>query len=446
MKKLLVLMSFMPIGVWADVSSDLNNFYDSLGYASNVTSPHAYQGQQAGYYSGGSLYVRAKSRDISPLQLSLPRFTAGCGGIDTFMGGFSFINTEELVKFGNNIMSNAAPYFFQLALSTYMPQANDVMNRLQYWAQQMNQFNLNSCESAQALLGGLIPKNTAMQAQICRDLSVQQGKFSDWAAGRQGCGAGGQAQQVLSNQTEQKKQEMGITDNTNLVWSLLKNRPFLSSDEVLAEFFMSLSGTVVFKNEVLTAYPSLVSNELITALLEGKEAKVYHCQNNEYDKCLNLTVTTLSLAPSAAFTYKVEKMLNALEEKLKDDTVPLSLSEMEFIGKTSLPIFKFIQVSLMSGATTHNLEYASLIAQDMVAQYLYEVLDQVERSLASSNYGEAKKEVENGLAKAKTFIRDMDNKAQVRAIAITNLIQNSMENEKLVAGKLSGQLRANLEY
>ena len=39
----------------ADVNSDLNHFFGKLGFESNTTMPHAWQGQAAGYASGGSI-------------------------------------------------------------------------------------------------------------------------------------------------------------------------------------------------------------------------------------------------------------------------------------------------------------------------------------------------------------------------------------------------------
>nr|WP_089631777.1 conjugal transfer protein TraH [Escherichia coli] len=40
----------------ADVNSDMNQFFNKLGFASNTTQPGVWQGQAAGYAYGGSLY------------------------------------------------------------------------------------------------------------------------------------------------------------------------------------------------------------------------------------------------------------------------------------------------------------------------------------------------------------------------------------------------------
>src|SRR5437763_578761 len=49
--------------VLATVDSDLQSFFKNLGEGSNITAPHAYQGQQAGYYTGGSAVARNSVRN-----------------------------------------------------------------------------------------------------------------------------------------------------------------------------------------------------------------------------------------------------------------------------------------------------------------------------------------------------------------------------------------------
>ncbi|MCZ0198736.1 conjugal transfer protein TraH [Escherichia coli] len=102
----------------ADVNSDMNQFFNKLGFASNTTQPGVWQGQAAGYAYGGSLYARTQVKNVQLISMTLPDINAGCGGIDAYLGSFSFINSEQLQRFVKQIMSNAAGYFFDLALQT----------------------------------------------------------------------------------------------------------------------------------------------------------------------------------------------------------------------------------------------------------------------------------------------------------------------------------------
>ena len=52
-----------PLTHASGVSGSLNDFFNGLGYANNVTNPAAFKGQSANYYSGGNLFVRSPMRD-----------------------------------------------------------------------------------------------------------------------------------------------------------------------------------------------------------------------------------------------------------------------------------------------------------------------------------------------------------------------------------------------
>ncbi|ENF9191879.1 conjugal transfer protein TraH, partial [Klebsiella pneumoniae] len=118
----------------ADVNGDMNNFFNKLGFASNTSQPQVWQGQAAGYASGGSLYARTQVKTIQLVSMTLPDINAGCGGIDAYLGSFSFINSEQLQRFGKQIMSNAAGYFFDLALQTTVPEIKTAKDFLQKMA------------------------------------------------------------------------------------------------------------------------------------------------------------------------------------------------------------------------------------------------------------------------------------------------------------------------
>lgn len=46
----------------ADVNSDMNQFFNKLGFASNTTQPGVWQGQAAGYAYGGSCMPVLRSK------------------------------------------------------------------------------------------------------------------------------------------------------------------------------------------------------------------------------------------------------------------------------------------------------------------------------------------------------------------------------------------------
>ncbi len=151
----------------------MNQFFNKLGFASNTTQPGVWQGQAAGYAYGGSLYARTRVKNIQLISMTLPDINAGCGGIDAYLGSFSFINGDQLQRFVKQIMSNAAGYFFDLALQTTVPEIKTAKDFLQKMASDINSMNLSSCQVAQGLVGGLSLRRRNLSRKFVRTLAVK---------------------------------------------------------------------------------------------------------------------------------------------------------------------------------------------------------------------------------------------------------------------------------
>ena len=177
----------------------MQSFMSDMGVQANVTGPSAYQGQSAGYYSMGSVWSRFPQKNIQPFNIQLPHARAGCGGIDLFAGSFSFINTAELVAMLKATANNALGFAFKLAIDTISPEIGKVMDELAQKVQQMNQMNISSCETAQALVGGLWPKSDTASSVICEAIANSQGAVADWARARQQCNNGGQREALTTD-------------------------------------------------------------------------------------------------------------------------------------------------------------------------------------------------------------------------------------------------------
>lgn len=432
------------MNILANVNSDLNDFFNNLGYSSNVTNPSSYQNQQAGYYSAGSLYLRGKVRNLNPFYLQAPSLKTGCGGIDLFMGGMSFIHGQQLINFAQNIMSNAAPYFFNLALETYLPQIKNIMSELQYWAQQINQTNMNSCATAEALVGGLFPKSEAAQRQICQDLGTQSGGlFHDWAEARQGCGAGGQGDQYLANQSDTIKKEKGITQNVNVSWQAITQNGLFNTDNELAEFMMTLSGTVIFDNHTppnVRVWPSLASENstLVQVLLKGGDAQIYGC--DEFTHCLNLHPQNINIGITQALEARVAALITSIQQKVEQDQT-LTQAEQGFLASTQLPILKFITVSLESGTNLTSTDYIGLISEDILSQYLSDAMNTLEFALATSTYTEQRDQIEKGLSQARDALNRMRGSVESRTQAMNAYVAEFERQEAQVVGRLSNRLK-----
>ncbi|HCC5996882.1 conjugal transfer mating pair stabilization protein TraG [Escherichia coli] len=333
----------------ADVNSDMNQFFNKLGFASNTTQPGVWQGQAAGYAYGGSLYARTQVKNVQLISMTLPDINAGCGGIDAYLGSFSFINGEQLQRFVKQIMSNAAGYFFDLALQTTVPEIKTAKDFLQKMASDINSMNLSSCQAAQGIIGGLFPRTQVSQQKVCQDIAGESNIFADWAASRQGCTVGGKSDSVRDKASDKDKER--VTKNINIMWNALSKNRMFDGNKELKEFVMTLTGSLVFgpNGEITPLSARTTDRSIIRAMMEGGTAKIYHC--NDSDKCLKVVADTpVTISRDNALKSQITKLLASIQNKAVSDT-PLDDKEKGFISSTTIPVFKYLVDPQMLGVS-----------------------------------------------------------------------------------------------
>ncbi|GAB6194225.1 conjugal transfer protein TraH [Desulfocastanea catecholica] len=126
---------------------------------SNTTQTGYFQGQQRGYYSAGSFSGRWKSTADYPVTLEMPKVKSGCGGIDVFMGGFSFMDTDYLVDKLQAILSNAAGVAFDLGLKTLCEQCSNTIKNFEALSDALNQMQIDECSAGKSLVGIVADEN-----------------------------------------------------------------------------------------------------------------------------------------------------------------------------------------------------------------------------------------------------------------------------------------------
>lgn len=430
MKKILSLIIGLTVAgvslpAASSIDGDLNSFYGSLNFDSNVSKAQAWQGQAANYVTGGSVYLRDKVKTVQLISLQVPSLNSGCGGIDAYLGAFSFINGAQIQQFTKQIMSNATGYAFDLALQTMVPELKQAKDYLEKLASDVNASNMSSCQAAQGIVGGLWPRTQVSQQLICQDIGTGSNLFSDWAKGRQECGAGGQENSVNSNAPNNKKDQV-IMDK-NLIWDALgKNRLFDGNPE-LKEFVMSLVGTIVFdaKGKVTVLSPMVADRSILNALMQGGSATIYVCGSTDSDKCLSPTVGKVSISNNNGLVRQVINMLDSINEKVRSGSVPLTDKEKGFINTTGVPVLTFLMQSNMLGgqASSYLLTVSDYIAKDIMFQYLSELVQQAQASLLGSNYPEeAAGQLRENIVTAQQLVQQLkiDSNADITALQAIN--------------------------
>lgn len=443
MKKRFLGLLLCTSCAYADVASDLDNFFNGIGYASNSTNVQAFESQASGFFGGGSLYTRTPVRQYELVTLDMPDYRAGCAGIDLFTGSLSYISGDKLTNLGKQIMTNAGAYAVDVMLATTVPELKQVRDFLQTTVQKINQSTINSCEMSQNLVGGVWPKTVASQQKVCNDQRRmgREGLGHDYVAAHMAC-AGDGYQEGIENASKDEKRKKEVVINKNLVWSLLRDNAFLNSDKELSELVMSLTGTLIIdKNGKVTEVPSMANHAgLIQSLLGAattSSAPIWRCDDSS--QCLHVHQDTIHIDHAHSLSGRIRNLIASIDEKLKRDE-KLNQAEIGFLEMTSLPVMKFLMVlnSTHYGNAAVDMEsYSTLIASDLLQQYLSHLLQSATMAINSSTLNDALlKTLRHRIDFAQQQIARIEPNVGQKLAQKLTLIQYVARIEKQLAGSL----------
>ncbi len=454
-----IIFFALPVAA-GSLENDMQRFWNDMGFNTNVTGSSAFTGQSAGYYSMGNIHARTRSENIQLATIELPSIRAGCGGIDLFAGSFSFINSGQLVASMKAIANNAVGFSFQLALETISPLIAGKISELQDLAQMVNNAGINSCEQAASLVGSVWPKQDIASKHICEAIGSKKGLFSDYAASRNGCGSEGKRSETNAQGDNEFKNI--ATENINIAWEALKKSPNISSgniinDRNLAELFMTLTGTIIIKPGDNADRPSSIqqisgkinNNEIITAILDGNNINILHC--DETEKCLNPTFdgATQNVSKNNAFKEKIRNLLQEIMDHIKDDTA-LEDRHKGLINTTSLPLYKMLNIYAAYEGSNNFLDFDTL-AEVVALNILYVYIDKIIQSINSASDNltlEAKDSVmqyKHNLSNIRTLLFHREQHNDQTLNTTMRLIDRTETIEKLLSNRLGSDLKLSFE-
>ena len=150
-----------------------------------------FESQNREFYTGGTFEGRWRLQNDSPLTFSPPRLKVGCGGIDLFLGGMSFLNEKYLVQKAERILQAAPAFAFDMAMNEYCKECKAIKDFMEHASDILNSIQSNDCRLAKRL-GTLIADDTVggehkdiiqeMWATAAGGQSVGQGLQENWHA------------------------------------------------------------------------------------------------------------------------------------------------------------------------------------------------------------------------------------------------------------------------
>ena len=374
-------------------------------------------------------------RSIQIAHVDVPGMRSGCGGIDVTAGGFSFIKSDQIIKFMQNILSNGGGYALNLALETELPEIAHAMQFMQKLANDINGTNFNSCEMGENLAAAAWPKNRAAHQRLCEDIGSHSGAFADWAEARQQCTTeAGMNKQMEAAKNNPEYKDRVLMD-TNVVWDALQLNEFIKKDTALSEVYMSISGTLVFdaKGGVQT-YPSLATNQdFIKALLYGGKLPSYRCIDGGIPiKCVAINTAGIhSIDSKDALVFQLQTLLQGVYENIKSGTA-LTPEQKGLIELTQPSVFQLISASAQQNiGIQSSYELAQSVATDLLAQYLANSLEVIRASLAGKDIGRINEDkLFKNLQIAQQFVEHFNSDTRARfnsALTTNQLVQNNVK-------------------
>jgi len=132
----------------ANAQSWAESWFDNVTYS----SPGSFEDQTRGYLTAGGMSGRVDVHNDYLMSLSLPKVKAGCGGIDMFLGGMSFLDPDYLVQKLESILQAAPAVAFQYLLETLDEKMGNIISKMEAATNFLNSIQVNDCRMANRLV------------------------------------------------------------------------------------------------------------------------------------------------------------------------------------------------------------------------------------------------------------------------------------------------------
>jgi conjugative transfer pilus assembly protein TraH len=448
----------------------MQQLFDAVNAQGNVSNPAALQGQTMNLYTGGSLFMRMPRRTYNLANVTPPSWNAGCGGIDLFAGGFSFINKAEFVAMLRNIGSNALGYGFKLAIQNLCPTCDNVMQSLQATAQQVNRLNIDSCESAKGVVNASLPDSwTKGKQDAAKNFGVNSNIFGDIAdAWTNVMNSEPRANDTINRVAAVDPAARDALPTGNVVWKALKKLNGI--DDEYRMIIMSMVGTVIFPtmgNGTNAGSPIILPPQDISIEnLVGKQDAspnldfaIWRCDTTSDDGCLNPRLGNVNENQTVlSFRAMVRTKMWGIADKISARQSHDNLQDViNFINVTDLPVYKMIAV----GTSMNNTGLADAMVnryQDLIAAKYAEVyirsavsdlvaaLTKYQTVAASGAVALQIKEVLDSAEKVKGLARQQMAAAYTQTMSTFNMVQEVQFMERALNANLSPTLRSSLSF
>lgn len=448
----------------------MQQLFDGVNAQGNVTNPAVLQGQTMNLYTGGSLFMRMPRKTYNLASVTPPSWNAGCGGIDLFAGGFSFINKEQFVAMLRNIGSSALGYGFKLAIQNLCPTCDNVMQALQASAQMINRQNIDSCEAAKGIINASVPDTwTRGKQDAAKNFGVNSNLFGDMSdAWTRVMNNESQANATINQVAGSNPAARDAMPTGNVVWKALKKVDGI--DDEYRMIIMSMVGTAIFPTSTDDGAPAgprlLPKLDIGIDQLVGKQDAspyldfdIWRCDSLTADGCLNPTPGSVSRTGNIkSFRAMVREKMWKIADKISARQAHDNMSDvLSFINTTDLPVYKMVAV----GTSLNNTgmadaminRYQDLIAAKYAEVYIRSAVMDLNAALAKYQAVAANGVVNDQIKqllevseRLRQEARQQVSAAYAQTTNVFNMVQEVQFMERALSAHLSPTLRSSMTF
>lgn len=381
----------------ANIQQQVNAMFGSM---TNVTAPGAYQTASLGVVTGGNIVIRNRITTLTPLHISPPSAKGGCGGINMYMGSFSFINAEEFIGMLRNIAANAvgvaSAFAFKMAIEAMDSMTGGILGDLQDAMQLMSQAMLNSCSIATGAVEGTVDAFKEGRDLKASFAGIKDNIADDMFASRKVSGGSSPPSRLIAS-----GRTTNCNDTGNILWCAMEEtnftNQFLYGSQENAELIMSMVGTLIVgtgTNEdgdptfIAKPMPPLPNIDL-TLLVEGIEGaasdglRVYDC---DMPNCANPSTRTVGeLEGLATKIVKSVRQVNLFERIKAGQSIPAGeMNAQSWLFATDAGVYTRQLIDLKGPDVAYNYlgKHAQSIALSTITELLRTQLDIVRAGLS----------------------------------------------------------------
>lgn len=259
-----MIILLMAGSTWAD------DWIDNWIQQATTSGPNMFESQKRGYASAGSLSLRFRNEDDYLVSFAPPRFRAGCGGIDMFLGSFSYLDEEYLLeKLERIIEGGTATFIYDIAMSVLSEPIQKSMKSLEAIVDRLNQLQIDDCKAAKGVAAYL--KSTTSgedQSEALQKFLVESGISEFYQASQD---------EYNEENTDQVREGSGVT-----IEEMTSGCP----EEMQRVFFTdgSLLANVAEENDIPESQTLIMSALVGDVIIEGGRYSVLGpCYNDPGD-------------------------------------------------------------------------------------------------------------------------------------------------------------------